>query len=397
MKRSNRLVLLIGIFLALIAFVLIAFSGVFTPKTVAPSASPTTAKVVVAARNVALGATFAETDVTYKDVPLPPPADSYADTSFVVGQIARASVTAGQLINSAVIIGGEGQVANIEVPPGRVAMSVKVDQVSGVGTVIKTGDYVDALVAFNIKPLTIDPATGEPKALDVDTGPSVKVLLQGLQVLGTLLPAPGQAQQPAEGASPAPSGATTTNLNGQEQIVILSVSAQQAEVLNYSQIAGAQVSNGNSPNGMTLLLRSSKDFVGPDGQPSLPAGHDHDRDRPQDPDRPVRRASAQLLAHAAAAPLAHHEALAGPRSASARQRAATGPGPVARTPDPARGSRSLINRRNPTKAPEVGPTLHGRPDPRSHRRRHPGDPRSPLEAAQLRDGHRGRGGGGIRA
>ncbi len=212
-----------------------------------------------------------EGDVTLKDVPLPPPADSYADTSFVVGQTARASVTAGQLINSAVIIGGEGQVANIEVPPGRVAMSVKVDQVSGVGTVIKTGDYVDAMVAFNIKPLTIDPATGEPKALDVDTGPSVKVLLQGLQVLGTLLPAPGQEQQqPAEGASPAPSGGPTTNLNGQEQIVILSVSAQQAEVLNYSQLAGAQVSNGNSPNGMTLLLRSSKDFVGPDGQPSFP-------------------------------------------------------------------------------------------------------------------------------
>ena len=30
-------------------------------------------------------------------------------------------------------------------------MSVKVDQVSGVGTVIKPGDFVDAVVAFNIK------------------------------------------------------------------------------------------------------------------------------------------------------------------------------------------------------------------------------------------------------
>jgi Flp pilus assembly protein CpaB len=263
LKRSNRLVLLIGIFLALIAFMLIAFSGVIAPRPPAPSAAPTTAKVVVAARAVALGATFAEGDVTYKDVPLPAPADSYADTSFVVGKTARAAVTSGQLIDSAVINGGEGQVANIEVPPGRVAMSVKVDQVSGVGTVIKTGDYVDALVAFNIKATTIDRGTGEPRALDVDTGPSVKVLLQGLQVLGTLLPAPDQAPPPAEGASPAPSGGT--NLNGQEQIVILSVSAQQAEVLNYSQIAGVV-----GPNGMTLLLRSSKDFVGPDGQPSFP-------------------------------------------------------------------------------------------------------------------------------
>jgi Flp pilus assembly protein CpaB len=254
LKRSNRLVLLIGIFLALIAFMLIAFSGTFAPKREEPSAAPTTAKVVVAARNVALGATFAEADLTFKDFPLPVPVDSYADTSLVVGQIARATVTSGQLIDSAVISGGEGQVVNIEVPPGRVAMSVKVDQLSGVGTVIKTGDYVDALVAFNVKPTIIDPTTGEP----------VKVMLQGLQVLGTLLPIPAPGQPPAEGATPAPSGGTSLS-DTQQQIVILSVSAQQAEVLNYSQITGVV-----APNGMTLLLRSSKDFLGPDGQPSFP-------------------------------------------------------------------------------------------------------------------------------
>jgi Flp pilus assembly protein CpaB len=262
LKRSNRLVLLIGIFLALIAFMLIAFSGVIAPKSAGPSAAPTTTKVVVAARNVALGATFAEADITLKEIPLPAPVDSYPDTSYVVGKIARATVTAGQLIDSVVINGG-GNIANIEVPAGRVAMSIKVDQLSGVGTVIKPGDYVDAMVAFNIKPLTIDPTTKEPKALDVDTGPSVKVLLQGLQVLGTLLPTPPPAAAPAEGATPAPSAGT--NLNGQEQIVILSVSAQQAEVLNYSQITGVV-----TPNGISLLLRSAKDFVGPDGQPSFP-------------------------------------------------------------------------------------------------------------------------------
>ena len=118
MKRSNRLVLLIGIFLAIIAFMLIAFSGVIAPRENRPSAAPTTGKVVVAARNVSLGATFAEADVTLKDVPLPVPADSYPDTSSVVGQIARATVTSGQLINSAVINGGGARSTNIEVPAG---------------------------------------------------------------------------------------------------------------------------------------------------------------------------------------------------------------------------------------------------------------------------------------
>jgi Flp pilus assembly protein CpaB len=262
LKRSNRLVLLIGIFLALVAFVLVVMTLQGTREP-GQALAPTTGKVVVAARNVSLGTTFVEADVTLKEIPLPVPVDSYPDTSLVVGLTARATVTAGMLINSAVINGGAGQVVNIEVPPGRVAMSVKVDQLSGVGTVIKTGDYVDALVAFNIKPTVIDPTTGEPKALEVEVGPSVKVLLQGLQVLGTLLPTPVAGEAPAEGATPAPSGGT--NLNGQEQIVILSVSTQQAEVLNYSQITGVVL-----PNGVTLLLRSSKDFVGPDGQPSFP-------------------------------------------------------------------------------------------------------------------------------
>ena len=43
--------------------------------------------------------------------------------------------------------------------------------------------------------------------------------------------------------------------------MILAVTAQQAEVLNYSQIEGL-----TPPNGITLVLRSAKDFVGRDGE-----------------------------------------------------------------------------------------------------------------------------------
>jgi hypothetical protein len=72
------------------------------------------------------------------------------------------------------------------------------------------------------------------------------VLSQGLQVLGTLLPPP-----PAN-AEPQPSGApdgTNTSLNGQQQIVILAVPIQDAEVIKFSQLDGS----------ITLVLRSSKD------------------------------------------------------------------------------------------------------------------------------------------
>jgi Flp pilus assembly protein CpaB len=179
--------------------------------------------------------------------------------------VARESVTKGQMITTATLgSSGSGSVVNIEVPPGKVAMSVKVDQVSGVGTVIKPGDFVDAVVAFNIVPTVLNPDTKKPEAVGVDAGPSVKALLQGMQVLGTLLPAPTATQEPVPSGSPVAANGSTT-LNGQEQIVILAVDLQQAEVLNYSQIKGL-----TPPNGITLVLRSGKDFADASGNPVTP-------------------------------------------------------------------------------------------------------------------------------
>jgi pilus assembly protein CpaB len=268
LKRSNRLVLLIGIFLALVAFVLIIVmlgGGGTSGNNNRPSPTPSTARVVVATKNIDLGATIQADQVGLKEIPLTAvPATAYVDTALVIGQTARSSVTAGQLVTTD-ILSDTGSVKRLEVPAGLVAMSVKVNQVSGVGTVIKTGDYVDAIVAFNIAASYLDPITGQVKQVtDVNPGPSVKALLQGMQVLGTLLPTPAQNQ-----ATPDPSGSPTTgsatSLNDQEQVVILAVTLQQAEVLNYSQITGVVV-----PNGITLVLRSSKDYVDASGAPSLP-------------------------------------------------------------------------------------------------------------------------------
>ncbi len=74
---------------------------------------------------------------------------------------------------------------------------------------------------------------------------TVKVISQGLQVLGTLLPPP-PAQQSGQ---PAPTTDGTTSLNGQSQIVVLSVPMQDAEVLKFAQLDGS----------ISLVLRSSKD------------------------------------------------------------------------------------------------------------------------------------------
>jgi Flp pilus assembly protein CpaB len=77
-----------------------------------------------------------------------------------------------------------------------------------------------------------------------------------MQVLGTLLP-PVAPATPAEGAAPAPSGQPSTTLTGGQEMVIVSVDAQQAEILKFAQLDGS----------ISLALRSAADFVDPSGNP----------------------------------------------------------------------------------------------------------------------------------
>lgn len=258
MKRSNRLILLIGIFLAVVAFVLIVIT--LQNGSSKQPAEATTAKIVVAAKDIPLGSKITSDAVTTKDVTITDkPADSYADVALVIGSTARTSVTNGQIINSTVLNGPSGSIKIIEVPAGKVAIAVQVDQVTGVGTVIQPGDHVDMLVALTgdkFPVVTINPADQSVTVVAGLNGTSVKLLLQGMQVLGTLLPPPPAATGNNAEASPG------TALNGQQQIVIVAVDAQQAEVIKYAQVDG----------NISLVLRSADDFRDPvTGLPLDPA------------------------------------------------------------------------------------------------------------------------------
>ena len=156
-------------------------------------------------------------------------------------------------------------------PVGQRAIAVRVDQISGVGTVIKTGDYVDAIVGLTEEQfLSIKASVSPDEATITAPGPkgaTTKVLLQGMQVLGSLLPpvAPPAEAAPAASGAPTPPPGTTT-LNEQQEIVILSVTAQQAEVIRYAQL------QANPLLTLSLILRSPDDFIDPaTGQPLTPA------------------------------------------------------------------------------------------------------------------------------
>ena len=264
MKRSNRLVLLVGVFLAIVAFVgIILVLG--NPSTPPPDEVKTTGPVVVASTDIPLSAKIDANQVKTITVDLTAILPgAFTDTSQVIGQVARQQVTAGAQITSTTTCGDNGAIQNIECPATFRCMAVQVDQVSGVGTLIKTGDYVDMVVGLTgdkFPVITVNPADDSVTVVSGLNSTSVKLLLQGMQVMGTLLPPPPATTDTGTTTeSPAPSGGTTTALNGQSQIVILAVTAQQSEVLKFAQLDG----------NVSLALRSLSDFVDPVTREPLP-------------------------------------------------------------------------------------------------------------------------------
>jgi Flp pilus assembly protein CpaB len=263
LKRSNRLVLLVGVFLAIVAFVGILLLVRSPGGEGGQTAVPTTGKVVVATSDIPLSTRIRADQVTVKTLDLTAiAAGAYQDPSQVVGQIARQPIASGAQITPATLgISGTGQITNINCPATFRCMAVQVDQLTGVGTVIKAGDYVDMIIGLqtdSFPVITRNPTDGALTVVTGVNGTSVKnpLLLQGMQVVGTLLPpiaAPAASGAPASGA-----GAPTTTLSGQQEIVVLAVSPQQEEVIRFSQLSGAP------PLGaISLVLRSADDFIDP--------------------------------------------------------------------------------------------------------------------------------------
>ena len=270
MKRSNRLVLLVGVFLAIVAFVGVLLLLQQPAGQTGENAIPTTGEVVIATADIPLSSRIRADQVKKETLPLAAiSAGAFADPSQVIGMVARQPVTAGGQITATTLNGGAtGPGIDVQTPAGMRAIAVRVDQTSGVGTVIKTGDYVDSLIALTeeqFASVTQDPANDQ-QVIVTNPGPkgaTVKLILQGMQVLGTLLP-PVAPPVNADG-TPAATAAPGTVLNEQQEIVILAVTAQQAEVIRYAQ----QMANPLLT--FSLVLRSPDDFIDPEtGEPVPP-------------------------------------------------------------------------------------------------------------------------------
>jgi Flp pilus assembly protein CpaB len=270
LKRSSRLIILVGAILAVAAFAgILWWGGQGGSTSGGPGATvATTTKVVQAAANIPLGATIAASQVTVKDVAVDvAPAGAYGDPSQVVGRIARQPITAGDTITTADFASGntaQGDQIVKALKPGYRAVSVRVDQDSGVGTLIQPGDRVDMVLGIKIQEYLPQPPTGPTSSQAPQPFPggpqlSVKDILQNVEVLGTLTPPVTTTTNGQTQAQPAPSAGAPVGLTGQQMIVILAVTAQQAEVIKYAQVNATD--NADTP--ISLILRAPADASAP--------------------------------------------------------------------------------------------------------------------------------------
>jgi len=260
LKRTNRLILLIGVVLAVVAFVGIIV--VFNNQSSGGSATkaPTTKTVVVATHDVALGETVTKDVVGTKSVPIETVTDgAFADPGLVIGQVARQTIADGAIVLQSMFTGTGAPMIGSDLPAGMRAVAVRVDALTGVGTLILPGDRVDAVITLKIKESVVTPGgPSQPPTFISDPsleGDSSKVILQNVEVRAVL---------GAAASDIATTGSTAPGLAVAQQIVILGVTPQQAEVLQFLQ-QDAQVAPGATPaNNITLVLRSPLDKSAPD-------------------------------------------------------------------------------------------------------------------------------------
>jgi len=268
LKRSSRLIIILGIVLAVAAFggVLFLSQNVGGPGTAPP---PTTTKVVVAAADIPLGTTVTPVLLGTKEVAVTDaPPDGYSDPSGLSGRVVRRDIRKGETLRTSDFSSGtaaRGDDVLRALKAGFRAMAINVDQVSGVGTLIQPGDRVDVVLSFKASTLWPGKEPGDPPG-EVPGGPqlTVKVLVQNVEVLGTLIQVPEEqaSQSTTSGeTTDGQSGDTSTGvtMSGQQEIVIVALTAQQAEIVRYAQVQAA-----DSPElAVGLILRSTADRDAP--------------------------------------------------------------------------------------------------------------------------------------
>jgi Flp pilus assembly protein CpaB len=251
-KRSNRLVILVGVLLAVLAFVgIVILLNSKGPGVGGPGASPSTVAVLVAREQIEIGQEVTPEMVEVKQVEESAAEGSrFSDPSQVGGRPALVTVPAGSQVN-AQTFGQQGAVCiSCQLTGGEKAIPVLLDSITGVDFLIQPGDHVDVIVSVQL-PTTL--------AVPGESIRTVKVVLQNKRVLfvsarnvATIpqaTPAPGASAPPASAQPVAPDSV----------VVVIAGTNQDAEVLRYAQRDATELQGSGVSAVIALTIRSVDD------------------------------------------------------------------------------------------------------------------------------------------
>jgi len=284
-KRSNRLLILLGVLLAVaggIAAITLANGGGGNGggNGGGPAASPTatpepTVTVVIAKADINLGDTITVSMVGVETMTVSQRnalgQDTYSSADQVIGKIAGGKITSGQILVAGRDLLTPGSMADGTdiagaISPGMVAVSMEVDQTNGVGTLIVPGDPVDIILTVFTDQLAITAKDLAGNTIIAPGGQQVtsKMVIQDGKILATLVPPPAPAANATAGAVPASPTAAIVQFTGRTMIAIVEVKPDEAEIIRWAQRAETTGGAGTQNYiDLAIALRSGQDGSAP--------------------------------------------------------------------------------------------------------------------------------------
>jgi len=263
-KRSNRLVILVGVLLAVLAFVAIVILLNQRQAETAPEALTQT--VLVATEDIDIGEEVTPAKVEEQQIdPAAVQGTALASSSAVAGQPALFAIPDGSQVSAEAI--GIGDLTLIDISarlePGEKAIAFQVDRVTGLDFLVTSGDTIDLILSEQIPVLqeTTDSAANTdpnaPERFEAVTGlsdlRSVKAILQNKRVLYV---SATRAQQPE------PIDSDGDGVPDPEQpvqpvidsvIIVFAGTDQDAEVIKFAQNALGET------GALTVVVRHADD------------------------------------------------------------------------------------------------------------------------------------------
>lgn len=223
---GGRLLIIVGVLLALLAFGLVfVVAGALSSGRAGPGGP--SVKVVVAARDVPFRSTLAKEDLVLQDfaqTDVPP--QSYSQVKDATGLIAELNISKGQALTQNMLAKSGDETlpglkpAYLPIPQGFVAMTIPTSEQQGVAGFIQAGDYISVIATVGVT--VIDPKQTQTRNVNRTVFTNLHVLRIGV--------ASGQVQSAGNGSS---SSQQTTGTNGNVSSLTVVMTQCDAEFMNW--------------------------------------------------------------------------------------------------------------------------------------------------------------------